>query len=365
MRVIYWNNIPSPYFVERLDRLARRGNVEVEAWFSQRSEPDRSWLVEETGWPFSYRYLGVQPMKAAASAARFLRRQRPDVLFCLYERPEYFAVALGAQVAGIPVVLHAMKTFDSQRPRRRQNELAKRVLFPRVSGIQVPGADAASYVQEYGASASTIYTFPEPVDVGFFSSAAAASKRNEIRTRLGVSGCTYLYVGRLWRHKGVHHLLEAYRSVMSNDADVSLIVVGDGVDEQELRSAAGSLPRVRFTGFVQKTDLPEIYAAADVFVFPTLGDTYGHVIQEAMAAGLPIITTTSVGDISDRVGNCQTGFLVPPCDPCAMAEVMLRLANEPDLRHNMGQAARSHIASRTIDWWANEFEELVGAVACR
>jgi glycosyltransferase involved in cell wall biosynthesis len=365
MKVIYWNNIPSPYFVERLNRIAQRGTLSVEAWFSQRTEPDRSWLVDETSWEFQYAYLGTVPLKAVINAVRLLRERRPDLLVCLYEKPEYVAVALAARLLGIPVVLHAMKTFDSQRPRRRRNEFAKRLLFSRVTGFHVPGLDAADYVKSYGARPRSIYSFPEPVDVASFTSSAIAADRLSLRQELGVEGCTYLYVGRLWRHKGVGYLLEAYARITRATPNVSLLVVGDGVDEAALRQQAKALPRVRFTGFVQKDELAPLYAAADVLVFPTLGDTYGHVIQEAMAAGLPVISTTAVAEVGDRVSDGVTGFLVPPGDAMALRDAMVRLARDEDLRKRLGRAGRSLISGRTLDWWASEFEEFAATVGAR
>ena len=364
MRVVYWNNIPAPYMVDRFNALVTHGHIELEAWFSQRREPDRSWIVDESNWRFKHRYLGANSVRAVISAYRLLRTNPPDVLVCLYEKPEYVVTALRSRASGIPVVLHAMKTFDSQRPRRKRNELAKRFLFPRMSGFHVPGEDSADYVSHYGARPTSIGVFPEPVDVELFSSQTARSHRDETRRRLGVAGCVFLYVGRVWRHKGLTHLLEAFHEVATRAANVSLVIAGDGVDEVEYRSAAALLPKVRFTGYVQPAELSEIYAAADVFVFPTLGDTYGHVIQEAMAASLPVISTTAVGDIGDRV-NEANGILVPPADSRMLAKAMLRLANDAELRRDMGNEGRSLIRGRTIEWWAKQFEDLVRDVATK
>src|SRR5439155_18010319 len=109
-----------------------------------------------------------------------------------------------------------------------------------------------------------------------------------------VAGCVFLYVGRVWRHKGLTHLLEAFHEVATRAANVSLVIAGDGVDEVEYRSAAALLPKVRFTGYVQPAELSEIYAAADVFVFPTLGYTYGHGIPGVRAARLSVNSTADV-----------------------------------------------------------------------
>ena len=161
-----------------------------------------------------------------------------------------------------------------------------------------------------------------------------------------------LYVGRLWRGKGLDFLLDAFERVAERAPHAKLLLVGDGVDEARYRARARSLPGVHFGGYVQSDRLPELYATADALVFPTLGDPYGHVIQEAMASRLPVISTTSAGDVSERVRHGETGILIPPADADALASAMLALANSPATREAMGTAGFGHIAGRTNDWWA-------------
>ncbi len=76
--------------------------------------------------------------------------------------------------------------------------------------------------------------------------------------------------------------------------------------------AARGIRNVSFVGFIQKRELPRYYALADVFVFPTLGDPYGLVVDEAMACGLPVISTSAAGEIHDRVEDGVNGYIVPP-----------------------------------------------------
>jgi glycosyltransferase involved in cell wall biosynthesis len=362
MRVVYWNNIPAPYMVERFNALVSRGNIELEVWFSTRRESDRAWVVDEQSWLFPYRYVGVGS-SAAALAASHLSTDRPDVFFSLYERPEYIAGLMAARVAGCRIGSPALKTFDSWVKRRATREMAKRLLFPRMHAFHVAGADSASFVQRYGVPRERVHVLPEPVDVSHFHDPRAAAEARVLRSSLGLEQCTFLYVGRLWERKGLDFLFDAFEQVSRVEPGVSLLLVGDGVDEMRYQRRAASLPNVHFEAFRQKESLPVWYHAADVFVFPTLGDPYGHVVQEAMASGLPVIATTAAGDITDRVIEGETGFLVPPADADALASAMLKLSRESETRSAMAQAGYSRIAPRTIDWWARGFEELLLKVA--
>lgn len=173
-------------------------------------------------------------------------------------------------------------------------------------------------------------------------------------------GCVFVYVGRLWYGKGVQYLVDAFAEVQRRaPGEVSLLLVGDGPDEAALRERCAGLANVVFAGFRQKPELPRFLAAADVFVFPTLGDPYGLVVDEAMACGLPVISTTAAGEIRERVDHGENGYLVPPADSMALARRMLELAEQPGLREAMGALAAQSVASHTAEGWAQDFERLV------
>lgn len=362
--VAYWNNIPSPYVVERFDAISARGNLDFEAWFSRSGAAHRSWHLDEASWAFRYRYMdqyvnGATPARMIR-VARMVRCARPDVLVSLYDNSDFVSGITSARAFGSRVAIHVMKVFDTWRPRRRTREVAKRVLFPRVHAIHVPGPDAAAYARQYGARDEQLVMFPEPVNVAHFRRPDDHDgQRAAERHRLGLAGCVFLYVGRLWSPKGLSYLFDAYEGVRRAGIDASLLLVGDGLDEARYRARAAALPDVVFAGFVQERDLPRWYHLADVFVFPTLGDPYGHVVQEAMAAGLPVIATDHAGEISERVLDGVTGFIVQAASKVSLERRMVALADDAALRTRMGQSGFERIRPRTVEWWAAEFERLV------
>src|SRR5207302_9112235 len=107
----------------------------------------------------------------------------------------------------------------------------------------------------------------------------------------------------------------------------SLLLVGDGPEEERLRArcVGENISNVLFVGFRHKAELPKYLAVSDVFVFPTLGDTYGLVVDEAMACSLPVISTSSAGEIRERIQDGFNGFTVPPRDPKALLARMQML----------------------------------------
>lgn len=101
---------------------------------------------------------------------------------------------------------------------------------------------------------------------------------------------------------------------------------------------------------------------ADVFVFPTLGDPYGLVVDEAMACGLPVISTSAAGEIRDRIEQGVNGYIVPPEDSASLADSMLKLAQDGELRERMGRISAEKIQGHTPEQWAKDFERIVDAL---
>lgn len=368
-RVVYWNNIPAPYVVGRFNAVARRGNVDFEAWFSARTESDRSWTVDEGSWEFRSRYLpGVSfGSRRVVVPTGLLARRRPDVLISLYSNPSFLAGWELARLAGIRTAFRVLPTFDEWVSRHPVKERLKRFAFSRVDAVKVPGPAGAAMAARYGVPTDRIHVVTQSIDVESFRAGRARwlPERATTRAEIGIRGCTFLYVGRLWEGKGVSHLLAAFRVLVEAGLDATLVLAGDGVDEGRYRSMAAQSPlagRVVFAGFIQQDAIPRIYAAADVLIFPTLGDPHGLVVEEAMASHLPVVVTTAAGDIEKRLPDGEAGFIIPPADAEALAERMERLANDSELRRRMGDRGADLVAGRTHERYAEDLERFVETV---
>ena len=122
---------------------------------------------------------------------------------------------------------------------------------------------------------------------------------------------------------------------------MALTIVGEGDDEPRLRALADELmlDDVDWRGFVEPSGLPALLARADVFAFPTLSDTFGIVLLEAAATGLPLISSPHAGATRDLVERVGTGLVVEPRDTAALARALVALARDSGLRRRMGRAA--------------------------
>jgi glycosyltransferase involved in cell wall biosynthesis len=169
-----------------------------------------------------------------------------------------------------------------------------------------------------------------------------------------------LYVGRLLRIKGVHHLLGAFPRVLARFPLVRLLIVGDGEEGQDLQTSARRLglgPRVAFLGSLPHEDVIRCMRAADVFVLPSLVESFGIVLLEAMGCGLPVVASRVMG-IPYLVEDGLNGFLVPPTDEEALADRITALLSDPDLRARMREQNRSKAAAYLMPRIADRFFEL-------
>jgi glycosyltransferase involved in cell wall biosynthesis len=166
-------------------------------------------------------------------------------------------------------------------------------------------------------------------------------------------------LARFHKQKGHSYLLEAMTRVQTQRPGTRALLVGDGPLRPEMEAKAGELDlseTVIFTGI--RRDVPEILALLDVFVLPSLWEGLPVALLEAMAAGLPVVATR-VGGVPEVVIDGVTGLLVPPRDPEALSETILRLLQDSDLRHRMGQAGQERVREHfSVDQMIRKTEAL-------
>jgi glycosyltransferase involved in cell wall biosynthesis len=165
----------------------------------------------------------------------------------------------------------------------------------------------------------------------------------------------FIYLGRLSDWKGVQFLIPAFKAVAEQQPRAMLHILGDGRERQSLEELTRNLnlsDRVKFVGWVSAEEGSRRLRSADVFVLPSLREVGGIVLLEAMAVGLPVITTNWGGPaihVTDETGirvnpDSQEGFVR------GLSEAMLRLANSPELRRQMGQAGIQRVRGNLYDW---------------
>ncbi len=234
-------------------------------------------------------------------------------------------------------------------------QLADRALrwfYGQAERIYVPTRTAARGIVDAGVAAARVHTFSRGTDGERFD---PARRSRGMRRRLGGPGGTILlYVGRLSREKGVGLLVEAFRRVAAGRPELRLAVVGDGPGRREIaRSLAGT--RHRIVGPLRGDDLAGAYASADIFCLPSETETFGQVVTEASASGLPAIVLDR-GGAAEQVEHGVTGLVAPAGDVAALAGAIALLHDVPAMRGAMGAAARAAALARPT--WDEVFTDL-------
>lgn len=181
-------------------------------------------------------------------------------------------------------------------------------------------------------------------------------RKAEVRAALAPgAGTILLYVGRLAVEKRCDVAIEAFARIRDSFPRTALVFVGDGPDRDALERRR--IPGVHFAGYRTGQDLAEAYAAADLFVFPSDTETFGNVVTEALASGLPVISSDR-GGVRDTVIPGKTGVRCAAGDPEAFAQGIRCLLQDPERRRHLATGARQSAVART---WARVFDDLFAA----
>lgn len=152
--------------------------------------------------------------------------------------------------------------------------------------------------------------------------------------------------------------------MQKENGNIGLVLLGDGPEKEKYEKfiRVNNLKNVFFEGFVQQDALPEYYICADIFVLPSLSDPWGLVVNEAMAFGLPIISTDAAGVTYDLVKNGVNGFVVKAGNSDELYDALKKLCEHSELRQRMGEQSLEIIQDYTPEKWARAFVAAVETI---
>ena len=291
-----------------------------------------------------------------------LWRYDPDVIISVETGLRSVLSAVYAFLARKPLVLRTYGTLHSERDMNWKQQTLRIFLVTQGDAFIGMGKEAREYLRTLKINDDKIFDARNAVDMIPFMSDVPVHRRKAVRSELGITGLCYLYVGQMIPRKGLDYLLDAwylFSKQVGNEA--FLLMVGDGKERDKILQRVGrmAVKNVRCLPFVQPENLPEIYHAADVFVFPTLEDVWGLVVNEAMASGLPVICSKYAGCASELIVEGKNGWIIDPLD---RAEVVDKLRKAWDARHEiqtMGAESQKLISPINITNMAEGFRRAV------
>jgi len=368
VRVAMVTTHPIQYQVPWLQRLAATDGIDLKVFFAM--IPDSVEQGREFGVAFDwdipllegypYKVLENQaklPSLTAFSGCdtpeiyREIRRGRFDaVIVNGWVAKSCLQALLACRLSGTPCIVRG--EANGLRPRATWKRWVHRMLLAQYSAFLSIGSNNRRYYLQAGVPDGRIFPTPYCVDNDRFSDAAEAwrleSGHEKLCERFGLKPdrTIYLFSGKFVDKKRPGDIIEAVRRLSDVEkSTLQVLMVGGGPLGAELHSQAQGLP-VRFAGFLNQAEITAAYAVADCLVLPSdHGETWGLVVNEAMACGLPALVSDKVGSAVDLVSPGQTGDVFRCGDVSALSELMSRYAAQPILLEQMGARARDRVCA--------------------
>lgn len=250
---------------------------------------------------------------------------RPDIIisgeFGLRSICGYFV----AKLRKIPFVLWSEEIQETAQGISKSQEKIRRFLFQRASGFLAWGQPAVNYLRSWNVPVEKICYCAQAVDNDYWKNQVSRYDKHSVREEMRLTGRVFLLVGRLVKRKGFDLFLEAWGDLPKElTSKNTVIIVGNGAEENRLREIVHkrSIPYVYFAGFVPQEDLPKYYAVSDVFVFPSLIDVWGLVVNEAMACGLPVLASKYAGASQELVEGRSVGEIFDPANRIEFTNIL-------------------------------------------
>jgi glycosyltransferase involved in cell wall biosynthesis len=367
-RLAVFNSHPIQYFAPLYKKLAAQDDIDLTVFYGSRQGVERGRVDDgfstEVVWDVplleGYRHEFLANLRGDRGVNGFFTQIIPSIVTRIgkgrfdaliihgHNSATNLLAIAAAKMAGVGVFMRGETHLMLERPglKRAIRGPLMRTLYQLCDACLYIGSLNRAFYEAHGVGAGRLFFVPYTVDNDRFMQRADASRisRGEMRRSLQVpeDAVLILFASKLIARKRPMDLLEAFARMRSAGLNVELMFVGSGELEKELKGRADVLGvgGVHFTGFVNQRDLPGHFAASDVFVLPSENEPWGLIINEAMCAGLPVVTTHEVGAAADLVRHGETGFVYERGDIAALADRLTTLVQDAPMRARLANNGR-------------------------
>lgn len=352
MRVTFITVMPSPYVQDLFACMASDGRFQLQVLYLEQVAPDTYWGPQNMP-PYARvlpgRWIGILGARVHVNPTVIsaLRNTHPDLSvivgysgftnqmamrwLTLNQKPWVF----WGEIPG----LQSRNAVGRWMRRLAQSPLKS------ARGIAAIGSHAVAAYREllHGNSDIPVRNIPYHCRIDAFEAAGDQ--------RVQSSEIRFLYCGQLIHRKGVDLLCAAFTRLVASGANVRLTLAGDGPlrDELQFSLRPEVATRATFSGFIPVDELPEIFGSHDVFLLPSRHDGWGVVVNQAVAAGMPVIATTEVGAANDLIDEGFNGFLIAPESTDAIFQGMQHFVNHPETVTQFGRRSRERAQTISMD----------------
>ena len=364
MKVLFYSNIPSPYRVDFYNELGKKCDLTVLFELQDSTERDENWKHDKFQ---HFKGIFLKGRRLTTDSAfcpeitRYLKQKYDVIVFTVLTSPTALWAAAYLKMRRIPYYFEGDGGYAGSA--RGIKAAWKRFIIAGTRGCFSTSAEFDHYCEVYGAGKDKIFRYPftsvRREDV--LSIPLNLAQKRQKKQELGIpEDKMIISVGQFIPRKGFDLLLKASKDFPE---DAGLYIVG-GTPTEEYNEIIKQLDlqRVHFIPFMSADKLREYYRAADIFAFFTREDIWGLVVNEAMANGLPVVSTDRCIAAVELIRNGENGYVIPTEDVEAMSRAVNSILENPELRNKMAENALQKIREQyTIENMAEEhfriFEE--------
>lgn len=296
-----------------------------------------------------------------------IQKQNFDAVICAgYDSFTALLVFLMCKLKKIPLLFWSGSTaYENNNILRFIGRPIIKLFTNYSDGFIAYGSRAKQFLVSNGAAENKIFKAYNTVDTDYYYNECQKYKaqRQKILTENNFKTKKYiLYVGQLIERKGIKTLIDAFTLINKND-NISLLIVGEGKDKTTYMEYCSNnkIKNIYFIGHKNSDILPLYYSIADVFVLPSLSEVWGLVINEALACGIPVITTNNVGASEDLIVDGENGYVIEANNAEKLSETLESIIFDDSSLKILGENSRKYIGNFSIESSAKGF---INALKC-
>lgn len=350
-KVLFLHTLPSPYRNPFFEKFFQDKEYDSTVYFMARGAKNRIWKNGKL--KFKHKFLpeltlnlkqndDIIPIWNNPTAPFEVLRGDFDIVVCSgWDSIATFLSRIVCFFKGIPVIVWSGSTVNEKSWRRTVMYWPVKLLVKSCNALISYGKASRDYLISFGVKKEKVFISYNSVDVDLFRQVSQKNKKNKIkmRNKMGIKNKHLaIFVGQFISRKGVLDLYKAMKNV-SKKADIGILWVGHGPLEKTLKSLGkkDKLKNQYFAKTHNQEETAKMYSLADFFVLPTHEDLYSNVVPEALAAGLPVITTKENGVSFDYIKEGKNGFVINAKDTKTLEEKILLLTQKKSLRESMSK----------------------------
>jgi glycosyltransferase involved in cell wall biosynthesis len=358
VRLVIVTNIPAPYREPVYELLAAEPDIDLYVIYCSGREPDREWDLGGAQYPRTFlreRFMatGGRFIHFNVDVWAVLRQLRPDVVITTGFNPTHLIAVAYACLNRARHIAMTDGTLVSEQKLSRLHRWIRRRVFARTAAFVGASEGAFALYRSYGIDDNRMFKSHLCANNAAFLPDGAVAKRFD-----------FIFCGRFVAIKNPFFALDVAAKVAQRlGRKVSIVFVGSGELDEAMREAAAAISDsvdTCFAGFASQRDLPNWYAAARLFIFPTAWDPWGVVCNEACAASVPTLVSPHAGVANELVINGETGYVLP-LDLSVWVDAAASLLSDDGLRTQLGARARARVADYS---YANAARGISEAVRC-